>query len=338
MWLTRNSVKDLQSMEAAVEPLNEGIFSLCNICKSLFDAQVDQTTDMCSNYKQTRGHIENTERCLEKSETISKEKLGSLDECIERFTKEKGNYEQQKKEKCMANDKLNTEKNSAEELLKNAKAALEQAEKNVESAKYALRVHQDRKSTGDGLVIAGAALLALPFIGWISGSIMICEGERLINEASRAIRDAEDELEENESKVNENSKKVSNYQSRISSIQNEIEETDKVLNKIQRETEEVNQHLEVTAEFQEIVRKAVNAVSVLRGRVTVLERQTQRFVLWQPVIKAIKDVMKAAENVAGDRLLYSQGVSGLINTLREKTGELEALCNSPNNSEQDSYY
>ncbi|XP_016321892.1 uncharacterized protein LOC107673007 isoform X2 [Sinocyclocheilus anshuiensis] len=99
----------------------------------------------------------------------------------------------------MANDKLNTEKNSAEELLKNAKAALEQAEKSVESAKYAVRVHQDRKSTGDGLVIAGAALLALPFIGWISGSIMICEGERLINEASRAIRDAEDELKENES-------------------------------------------------------------------------------------------------------------------------------------------
>lgn len=69
----------------------------------------------------------------------------------------------------MAKDKLNTEKKSAEESLKNSKAALEQAEKSLESAKHALRVHQDRKSTGEGVTTAGAALLAFPLIGWIAG-------------------------------------------------------------------------------------------------------------------------------------------------------------------------
>ncbi|RXN28181.1 hypothetical protein ROHU_019507 [Labeo rohita] len=127
----------------------------------------------------------------------------------------------------MAKDKLHTEKNSAEESLKNYKAALEQAEKNLESAKYALKVHQDRKSSGEGVTTTGAALLALPVIGWIAGPIMICEGARVTNEASKDIRVAEDELKKNESQVNESSMKVSNYRSRISSIQNEIEETDK---------------------------------------------------------------------------------------------------------------
>ncbi|KAI2655403.1 Protein Ycf2 [Labeo rohita] len=331
-------VEDLQYVEAVVGPLSEGIVSISNICKSLLDAQIDQTTGMCYNYEQIRRHIEHAEQCLKKSETVIKEKLGYLDECMEQLIQEKENAEQQKKEKCMAKDKLHTEKNSAEESLKNYKAALEQAEKNLESAKYALKVHQDRKSSGEGVTTTGAALLALPVIGWIAGPIMICEGARVTNEASKDIRVAEDELKKNESQVNESSMKVSNYRSRISSIQNEIEETDKVLHKNERKVKEVKQHLEVTADIQQMVRRAVNLLSVLTGRVTVLEKQTQRFILWQPVIKAMEDAVKAAGNIAENRLLYSQGASVLINTLRENVGGLQTLCNSPSNSEYDSYY
>lgn len=167
---------------------------------------------------------------------------------------------------------------------------------------------------------------------------MMVTGACLSKDASKAIRDAEDELKKNESQVNDNSIKVSNYQSRISTIQNEIKETDKVLNKIQREIEEVRQHLEVTADFQQIVREAVNLLSVLSGRVTVLERQTQRFILSGPVMKCMEDVMKAAENVGENQLLYSKGVPVSINTLKENVGGLLALCNSPKNSEYDSHY
>jgi len=157
-------------------------------------------------------------------------------------------------------------------------------------------------------------------------------------DASKAIRKAEDALKTNESQVNDNRIKVSNYQSKISTIQNEIKTTDKVLNKIQRQIEEVKQHLEVTADFQQVVRRAVTLLSVLRGRVTVLERQTQRSIHWEPVIKCMEEVMKATGNVAENRLLYRQGVPGFINALRENVGGLLSLCNSPNNSEYDSYY
>lgn len=170
------------------------------------------------------------------------------------------------------------------------------------------------------------------------GPVIIYSGVKTIVDASKAIRDAEDELKENKCQVNANSTKVSNYRSRISNIKTEIKETDTLLNKIQSEIEEVKQHLEGTAAFQEVVRRAVHLLSVLSGRVSVLERQTQHFISWSPVINVMEDTFTTvAGNIAENRLLYSQGLFGLINTLRENIGGVLALCNSPSNSEYDCY-
>lgn len=329
---------DLQSMESVVGSLNDGIVSICNIFKSLLDAQVDPTTGMCSNYEQIREHIIQADHFLEKSETMIKEKLKNLDECMERLIQEKGNAEQQNKEKRNAMDKLHIEKNSAEESLKNSKAALEQAEKMIALTKDELQRQQARHNTGTGVTVGGAVVAAIPIIGWIPGIIMISVGASEIVKASNAIREAENELKIQESEVNEKSMKVSDYQSKIATIQNETEETVKLLNKLEKETEELKQHLQFTADIQETVRRAVTLLTVLNGRVTVLEKQTQSFILWEPVINAMEDVIKAAENVAGNQLLYSQGLPGFINTLRENIGGIRALCNSPNNSEHDCYY
>ncbi len=87
-----------------------------------------------------------------------------------------------------------------------------------------------------------------------------------------------------------------------------------------KEIEELKQNLQFTAEIQKLVQSAVNLLTVLSGRV-----RTQSVILWEPVIKAMEDVMKAAENVAENRLVYSQNVSGLINNLRENVEEILAL-------------
>ncbi|XP_059390881.1 uncharacterized protein LOC132124096 [Carassius carassius] len=333
-----SDVMDLQSMETVVESLNEGIVSICNIYKSLLDAQVDPTTGMCCNYEQIRKHIEHAECFLEKSETMIKEKLKDLEECMERLIKKKGNAEQQNKEKSNAKDKLHIEKNSAEESLKNSKAALEQAEKMVALAKDELQRQQARHNTGTGVTIGGAVLAAIPILGWIPGIVMLSVGASEIVKASNAISDAENELKKHESQVNEESMKVSDYQSKITTIQKETEETVKLLNTLEKEIKELEQHLYFTADIQETVRRAVTLLTVLSGRVTVLEKQTKSFILWEPVIKAMEDVMEAAEKVAKNQFLRSQGLQDFINTLRENVGEILALCNFTNNSELDSYY
>ncbi|XP_016396375.1 uncharacterized protein LOC107730152 [Sinocyclocheilus rhinocerous] len=334
----KHDVMELQSMKSVSKSLNEGIVSICNICKSLMNAQVNPTTGTSSNYKQIRVHIEDAEQCMKNTEKMIQEKLVNLDERMEQLIREKQNVEQQKKEKSMTMDKLHEEKKSAEVSLECSKAALTQAIKNLESANYALRVQQDRKNAGEGLTIAGGVLLAIPIIGWIAGPIMISEGQRAFQDASNALRDAEWEKQNCESQVRNWIAKVFHYEENIFKTQTEIEQANEALKRIEWKIEEVQEHLTGTAGIQEVVRRSVNLLSVLSGRVTVLERQTQRFILWQPVVKSMEDVMKAIVNIAENRLLYSEGVPGLINTLRENVGGLLALCNSPSNSENDSYY
>lgn len=105
----------------------------------------------------------------EKIRSNNKKKLGYLDEWMERLTLEKGNVEQQKKEKCMAKDELHIKKKSAEESLKYSEAALKQAQKNVESTKRTLKKEKDRQDTGGLVAVAGAGVTLIPIAGWIVG-------------------------------------------------------------------------------------------------------------------------------------------------------------------------
>ncbi|KAL0172562.1 hypothetical protein M9458_032873 [Cirrhinus mrigala] len=322
-------------MEVVLRLLKKGIVAICNICVSLKKAHVSPTTDTCSNYKQIRKHIEDAEQCLKTSETVIKEKLGYLDERMEQLIREKHNVEQQKKEKSLAMDNFRIKKKSAEESLESFKAALEQAERSVESANYAIRAHQDRMDSCNDLATAGTVLLAIPIFGWIAGPIMMSEGERGFEEASNALRDAQWDKLDCESQVRNCNEKVFHYEGIISRTQTEIEQTSEALKRIEVEIKEVQKHLEDTGNIQNMVRRSVNLLSVLSGRITAVERQTQRFILCQPVVKAMDDVMKAVVIIAEN----NDGIPGrLINTLRKKVGELQALCNSPSNSEHDSYY
>ncbi len=125
-------------METVVLRLNEGTVSICNTCKCLLDAQVDPTTS--SDYEQMRKHIEQAESCLKESKTMIEEKRKYLEQCIERLIKEKGNAEQQNKEKCNASDK-------SQEIER----------------------QRARENTGKGVTIGGAVVAAIPVIGWIPG-------------------------------------------------------------------------------------------------------------------------------------------------------------------------
>ncbi|XP_067303550.1 myosin-13-like [Pseudorasbora parva] len=329
--------EDLQRMEAVSRPLNEGIISICNICKSLKNVHVDPTTDMCSNFKQIREHIEHAELCLKTSETVIKEKLGNMDGHMEQLIRTKKNIEEQKKEKYNTLGKLQIEKNSAEEMLRYSKAVLQQAENSLEMAKYARRSAENRRNNGEGLAIAGGVVtFAVPIFGWIAGPVMLSEGVRELNEASEAISRAEQDQQKFDYQVKEKTRTVYEYQSKITSKQYEIEQTNRALKRIDGEIVDVQTHLEITGNIQEMVRKAVNLLSILSGRVNVLEKQTQRSIYWQPVVNTMEEVMKAVVDIASNRLLCGDCNPGIITTLRDNIRGLLALCNSP--SVSDSYY
>ncbi|XP_043117613.1 uncharacterized protein LOC122360821 [Puntigrus tetrazona] len=187
---------------SVVGPLNEGIFSVYNICRCLLDVKVDTTTDKCSNYQEIRRHIEHAEQSLKKSETMINEKLKNLDECMCQYLREKTNLENLKTEKNMAVFKLELDKKYMEDLLKNTNNALEQATKKLESAKYASRIEEERLETNGKVFAAGAALLVLPIAGWIAGPIMMATADQAWKESLDAIQAAEEEIQ----KCKENAK------------------------------------------------------------------------------------------------------------------------------------
>ncbi|KAK2903269.1 hypothetical protein Q8A67_007982 [Cirrhinus molitorella] len=168
--------------------------------------------------------------------------------------------------------------------------------------------------------------------GRSEGPIMMSKGIQGSNEASKAIRAAEEEKQKCKERVNYYYANQLEYQSKIFWTQFEIQQTNNALNRIEVEIKKVQKNLEDTADIQGKVREAVNSLSVFSGRVTAVEKQTQRFILWKPVVKAMEDVVKAVVNIAENRLLYSDGAPSFINALRENVGRL-ALCNSPDNFE-----
>lgn len=330
-------VKDVQSVEAVSTSLNEGINSIINICKSLKEAHISPITDTCSNYNQIRKHITHAEQCLNTSEKMIQGKLRDLDESMCQLIREKQNVEQQKKEKNLALDNLYIKKSSAVELLRNSKEALEQAERRVESANHAIRVHQDRMNTSDDLATTGAILCAIPVLGWIAGPIMISEGQQGFEEALNSLRAAEWEKQNFESQVRNCNAKVSHYDGIISRTRNEIEQTNEALTGIEWKVEEVQKNLNDTENARDMVRGAVHLLGVLSGNVAVLEKQTQRFVNWQPVVEVMQDVIKAVLNIAENRLLYRDVALSLIDTLRENFTGLLSLRYSSSYSEYDRY-
>lgn len=167
---------------------------------------------------------------------------------------------------------------------------------------------------------------------------MIAEGENAYEEASESLKAAEWEKQNYASQMRNHATKVSYYRDIILRTKNEIWQTSQALKAIKIEIDGVQKHLKGTADIQEMVRKVVKLLNVLNGRVTVLEIQTKRIVVWKPVIKIMEEVVKAIVHITENRFLYSNGVPSFVYTLRENVTGMLALCRSPSNSEFDSYY
>ncbi|XP_056618359.1 uncharacterized protein LOC130432836 [Triplophysa dalaica] len=333
-----SSANDLQSMEAITRLMQEGIWSLSNMCTSLFNAHVDPVTDMCSNFQQIKRHIEHADRCLKESERLLKGKLTDLDESMVRLTKEQQHVQQEKQEKSLTIETLHRRMTSAEESLNASNAAVKQAERNQEAAEYELEKMEELKTSGKLVAIAGAVITAVPVVGWFAGPPILCDGLETIVKAENAIVNAKNEVEECTSQVWKHTKNIKDYRSRISKTQNEIERTNQMLSNVQSNIEWLQQRLVVIGEIQHNFRPAVFHMNILSGRVNVMQTHTGGCIYWEPVIKIIQDVGNAVITIANNQLLNGQNVPALINTLSKNIRGLKALCTTPDHSEYVGYY
>ncbi|KAL7883414.1 hypothetical protein SRHO_G00010720 [Serrasalmus rhombeus] len=285
------------SNAAFIEPLQDGLNSIKQVCEALSEADVNAFSGQCSNYNYIREQIVQAQQSLERSEQAAATVLRSLDERIEILTQDEGKLEQEMTATQETLENLKIQQLSNEKLLSESKGALELAKTNLSTAREALQELEERRDYAESVRNAGWGVTLIPIIGWIAGPIMIAVGEAEIAQATEAIEVAEKEVRASKKEKKKYKRKVSDYKSEISKTERNIKQKHKKAGRIHEEIGKVNQQRDAIAEFQEKVRSAVRVLSQMSGTSRVAEIQTRRFVLQEPVMKVMEDLMKAADRI-----------------------------------------
>ncbi|XP_076866679.1 uncharacterized protein LOC143517765 [Brachyhypopomus gauderio] len=324
------------STEAVIIPLKNGIISITRVYESLIDADVDPISGQCSNYTSIRQQIVETQQSLEESEQAASTGLRGLDQHLEKLTEVEGKCKQQIRDTESTLSNLRREQESNEELLNYCYVALENARHNLSLAEESKRNQEKRKHDAEIVTGVGGGLLLIPIVGWIAGAVMMTAGGVEMSQASDAIRMAEEEVRNSESQMETYQSKVSHYRGEIDQLELSIRQKHNKVEQIRGEIQQVKEKNEGVAEFQRKVRRVVHLLSDLSGKTRVVECQTRRFILEEPVMKMMEEVMKAAGQVTGNELLCTEDIPQLISTMRETHQRLLALCTSHSNTED--YY
>ncbi|XP_053539937.1 uncharacterized protein LOC128634051 [Ictalurus punctatus] len=318
--------------EAAIVPLKDSISTLNEVYQALIKADVDPVTGQCSNYDYIRQQIVQAHQLLEQSEQTASSELKSLNENLERLKQDEGNLEREINHTKNTLENLRTEQASTEKLLRDSQGALELARTNLNSTKQTIQNQKRRKHKAEIITGVGAGLVVIPIVGWIAGSAMLIVGAVGQAHSANAIRVAEEEMRRSDAEVKKYQCEVSEYESKISQTRCDISEKDDKLKETHEEIQKVKKQIESVAEFQEKVRSAVHLLGVLSGRASVAEHQTCRFILQEPVMKVMEDVMKATEKITGNELLYNNDIPRFLDQLKENSQRLADICASEENS------
>ncbi|XP_017336382.1 uncharacterized protein LOC108272473 [Ictalurus punctatus] len=318
--------------EAVIVPLKGGISSMNEVYQALIKADVDPVTGQCSNYEYIRQQIVQAHQLLEQSEQTASSGLKSLNENLERLTQDEGKLKREMNDTKQTLTKLRTEQASSEKLLRESQGDLELARTNLNSTKRILQKQKRRKQKAELVSDVGAILFPIPIIGWIAGSGMLIGGEIAMVKAKNFIKLAKKEASKSEKEVIKYEHKVSDYKSRISQTKRYASQKDEKLKQTCEGIQKVKKQIESVADFQNKVRSAVPLLGVLSGRASVAEHQTRRFILQEPVRKVIEDVMKATEQITGNKVLYDNDMPRLLDQMKENSQRMAAICASEDSS------
>ncbi|KAI5087518.1 hypothetical protein C0J45_22917, partial [Silurus meridionalis] len=291
-------------------------------------ADVDPVTGQCSNYISIRQQIVQVHQHLQQSEQTAGSELESLDKSLESPIQDEEKLNREMNNTKQTLDNLRTEQECNKKLLREFQGTLEVARVNLNSTQQMLQDQENRKYTAEMVTGVGAGLLTLPVIGWIAGSAMVIGGAIKLNQATRAVNAAKEEVKKSEREVEKYNHKVSDYEYKIFQTNRDISQKHEKLKQKREEIQKVKKQIKSVAEFQNKVRSAVHLLSVLSGKASVAEHQTRRFILQEPVMKVMEDVMKAANEFTGNELLYNEDIPRLIDQMKENIQRLTATCAS----------
>ncbi|XP_067101307.1 uncharacterized protein [Osmerus mordax] len=227
------------------------------------------------NGSQTRSstvikNLKNRVQCLKISENVANLELKRVDECTEQLTLRKGKLESECTDFKAKIDYLKVEHKAAENNLKVRKEALDSAEKNMRSSQSCLDEWRKEEREYEIIRNVGLWITVIPVVGWITGPIIAIAAQDDMERAERNARTAREERD--------------NFKSLVDSCTEELDKKNK-------EKKVKSRRIEVS-DFQMALRKAVNILGILSGKVEVAQMvSSSKVILLKPLLNVMTEIV-----------------------------------------------
>ncbi|KAL7389494.1 hypothetical protein ABVT39_004973 [Epinephelus coioides] len=324
--------------EAVIGPLKSGLQSFNTVTDLLLSVNADIILPGCQTFDEIRKEIESMKQELERSEQVAKQELLKLDGDTERLTAEQSCLAEEKQKREGELQKYRIELKSHQESLERNQEKLRQARCRVKKAEEAYDDMKRRRDEAETKRNVGIGLMAIPFIGWVAGPLLVGVGQKEMDQSSDLMNSARSEVREFESQEERFSRNVSEYRSKISQSQANIQNTDARIRQTEASLKDLSKKREVVADIQAKTRQAVRQLGRLSGVGSVAELQTRRVILLEPVMKVMEEMTSALAQITGDQLLHSEGIQSLMLDMRKNREKLFQLADTRDTHSDDDYY
>ncbi|KAG7243793.1 hypothetical protein INR49_008260 [Caranx melampygus] len=314
--------------QALIVPLKSGLYSFITVSEILLSINADMVLPGCQTFDDVRRQIMSMKLQMEESEQIAITELQQLDWETETLTAEQSQLARQKKKKIVELQKLNTKLSSLQSTLSSYEEALETERTNLESAEETLSDMRAKKDKAEAVRDIGIGIALIPIVGWIAGPIMIGVGQAEMNEASDAVDAAREEVKNCKSQVKTYAKKVQRYNDKIDQAECDITEADNKIHETEAKLRDMSEKRRVVAYIQDKMREVVTQLGLLSGVGSVVELQTRRLILLEPVMKLLEEMNTILGQISGSELLYREGILSLMEDMRRNHRKLKELADT----------
>ncbi|KAG7225312.1 hypothetical protein INR49_014609 [Caranx melampygus] len=169
------------------------------------------------------------------------------------------------------------------------------------------------------------------------GAVMVGVGQVDMDRASEAADTARQEVANCESQVNSYSNQVQHYNSLIGQAQCDITAADNKIHETDAKLRDMSVKRGVVADIQDKMRRAVTHLALLSGVGSVVELQTRRLILLEPVMKVLEQMTSILGQISGNELLHSEGILSLMEDMKMNHRNLKELADTNKSTDMITY-
>ncbi|KAJ8261621.1 hypothetical protein GJAV_G00156390 [Gymnothorax javanicus] len=265
---------------------------------------------------------------LDRADSAASAELSKVDQIMETLTARKGQLDRQRADKTTELENLKTESQSIAESIEKTWAALDDAQRSLDSAQGTITDLQSKNTSSKIVLGVGAGLMVIPIIGTIIGGIMVGVSAKELKDAKQAMEIVEEEMKKSERAFNDFTVQVEEKTRQSVQKKDEIAECERTIEQIQQDLEQVYAQRMNIPEAEQKIRNAVHMLGTLAGRVRVAKTLTERVVCLPEIVNVLGEIIQKMLEIQGNRnceLLNDPDVRAAICSLQDVYRNVSAV-------------